>query len=63
MEVTKMELKIGDIVELVTELDDSVIETGSHMEVVDITGNDCWVYYGAYQILPVPKTVLKKVFR
>ncbi|HAC4841926.1 TPA_asm: hypothetical protein GZU98_14570 [Listeria monocytogenes] len=48
-------LKIGNIVEVIDEI-------GSQLEIVDVIENDVYVYYG-YEILPLPTSVLKQVWK
>ncbi|MBC1506324.1 hypothetical protein HCJ58_04955 [Listeria sp. FSL L7-1509] len=55
-------LEIGNIVEVVDEIEDSVIELGSQLEIVDVIENDVYVYYG-YEILPIPKFALQRVWK
>lgn len=55
-------LKIGNIVEVIDEIEDSPIEIGSQLEIVDVIENDVYVYYG-YEILPLPTSILKQVWK
>ncbi|MBC1831857.1 hypothetical protein HCA41_04155 [Listeria seeligeri] len=55
-------LEIGNIVEVVAEIEDSAIELGSQLEIVDVIENDVYVYYG-FEILPIPKSALQRVWK